>query len=142
LTTDPDLHLIADGQHLDIAEHQGPDRIFRLGRRPRTLVIASRDAVPAELGLTRDPRSLGVALRHITLRQDHAIETVTAGDHRLEDGFHGYETTDNLRWTNGYAVLPPNLLTRFHPGPVEITLTLAGTTHYPEPGERWHQSAA
>ncbi|HEX3573272.1 MAG TPA: Hint domain-containing protein, partial [Rhodopila sp.] len=142
LTTDPDLHLIADGKRMEIAARQGQHRIFRLARRPETLVIASRDAVPAELGLTRDPRSLGVALRHITLRQDDAIETISAGDTRLEDGFHAYETTEQLRWTNGHALLPPSLFARFDAGGIEITLTLAGNTHYPEPGEVWQRSAA
>jgi hypothetical protein len=135
MTDDPDLHLIVDGKRVDIAERRGQVRVFRLAYRPEKVAIASREVVPAEFWLARDPRSLGVALRRIVVRQSAGIATVLADDDRLADGFHGYEAKDDLRWTNGYANLPAQLLAGLACGGMEIVLTLAGATQYPDCGE-------
>jgi hypothetical protein len=58
-----------------------------------------------------------------------------AGDPRLTEGFHDYEETDRLRWTNGHAVLPLASFARFT-GAMELVLTLAQTTAYPDDGAR------
>jgi hypothetical protein len=135
MTDDPDLHLIVDDKRVDIAQRFGQVRVFRLPCRPEKVAIASREVVPAEFGFARDPRSLGVALRRIVVRQGATTETLLADDVRLTDGFHGYEATDDLRWTNGRASLPRQLLARLARGEVEIELTLAGATQYPNYGE-------
>jgi hypothetical protein len=73
-TDDPDLHLIADGvrfePHVIENRRNGHQRIyrFRLDCTPDDLVIASRATVPKRIGLNHDPRTLGVAVRSITLR--------------------------------------------------------------------------
>jgi hypothetical protein len=142
LTDDPDLHLVVDGERVDVAEQQGPIRVFHLLFCPESVVIASRDAAPAELGLARDPRPLGVALRRIAVRRGVKFELLKANDPRLVDGFHDYETTDDLRWTNGSAALPAELFARFRSGGVEIVLTLAGATRYLDDGKSMAAVAA
>jgi hypothetical protein len=61
MTDDPDLHLIVDGGRLDAEAQQGSVYVFRLPPSTKSVVIASREAVPAEFGIARDPRSLGGA---------------------------------------------------------------------------------
>jgi hypothetical protein len=56
-----------------------------------------------------------------------------AQDPALSDGFHGFEPDIGLRWTNGDAALPMALLEGWS-GPMEIVLTVGGTTHYIEDG--------
>jgi antigen 43 len=142
MTDDPDLHLVVNGERVGVAEQRGSVRVFRLLCRPESVVIASRDAVPAELGLARDPRSLGVALQHIAVRQGAKFEVLKANDPRLVDGFHDYEATDDLRWTNGYAALPAGVFARLQSGGVEIVLTLAGATRDLDDGKSMAAVAA
>jgi hypothetical protein len=59
MTDDPDLHLLLDGARLDAWEQRGSAYRFRLPSSPKRVVIASRTAVPSELAIARDPRSLG-----------------------------------------------------------------------------------
>ena len=91
LTDDPDLHLVVDGERVDAYEATGPVRVFRLFRPPRSVHVVSREVVPAELGLARDPRSLGVALRRVAVRQGVKFVVLRADDSRLAEGFHAYE---------------------------------------------------
>ncbi len=133
LTDDPDLHLLAGGARIDAAKRQGSVYVFSLHAPPAGLHIVSRDAVPAELGLARDARPLGVALRQIAIRQGTRFTVLQAADTRLTDGFHGYEAAEDLRWTDGDATLPSELFARFA-GEMEVVLHLAGTTRYREDG--------
>jgi Hint domain len=139
LTDDPDLHLLVDGERVDAAVTVSGSFLFRLCSRPRTVHIVSRAAIPRELGHARDSRCLGVALRRITVRQGTVFRSATADDARLVDGFHPFEPTTGLRWTDGAAAVPPDLFARFR-CPIEVVLTVAGTTHYLDQGvptERW-----
>ncbi|MEA2739817.1 MAG: antigen 43 [Acetobacteraceae bacterium] len=131
ITDDPDLHLIVDGKRVEVCGQIDQAWMFRLPGRPDSVHIASREVVPAELGLARDPRSLGVALRRVLVRQGTRFELIEAGDARLVDGFHEYEALEDHRWTDGAATLPVELFASFQ-GAVEILLTLAATTRYPD----------
>jgi Hint domain len=131
LSDDPDLHLVVDGARVDAKERQGAVYVFRLPPTPKRVVIASREAVPAELGIARDPRSLGVALRRLTVRQGAKFMLFDAADERLTAGFHAYEADGRLRWTDGYAELPAESFARFGQGS-ELVLRLGGTTWYPD----------
>jgi Hint domain len=131
LTEDPDLHLMVDGVRVDAREQRGSVYVFRLPPRPKSVVIASRKAVPAELGLTRDPRSLGVALRRVAVRQGAKFMLFEADDDRLTVGFHAYEADGHLRWTDGCAALPAAAFARFDKG-AEVMLHLGGATQYPD----------
>ena len=135
MTDDPDLHLMVDGRRLDATERAGDALIFAVANRSEAVRIVSRAAVPQELGLARDPRSLGVALRQVVVRKGTKFRLVEANDPRLEQGFHGFEADNGFVWTNGDAALPTTLLAGFS-GPVEIVLTVAGTTHYIDDGVR------
>jgi hypothetical protein len=63
LTNDPDVHLIVDGERVDATSVRGGTYAFRLPTTPDTVRLASNAAAPTELGLLRDPRTLGVAIR-------------------------------------------------------------------------------
>jgi hypothetical protein len=129
VTDDPDLHLIVDGTRVDIQGRRGPRYFFRLPSRPNSVVIASREAVPTELGIARDPRSLGVALQRVEVRQGARFMLFEAHDERLMAGFHEYEPADRLRWTNGHAELPAEDFACFDKG-AEVMLILGGATRY------------
>ncbi len=132
LTDDPDLHLLVDGVRLAPAACDGPHRTFFVPGKPACVAIASRDGVPAELGFVRDSRSLGVAIREIAVHRGDVGTVVKPSDPRLIDGFHDYEPVDDLRWTNGLAMLPAELLDVGGRGPLKLVLTLGAATRYPE----------
>jgi hypothetical protein len=96
LTEDPDLHLVIDGARVDPQYRRGSLYGFRLPSSPKSVVIASRVGVPSELGITRDPRSLGVAVRQVAVRQGAKFMLLDAADDRLTVGFHAYEADCNL----------------------------------------------
>jgi autotransporter-associated beta strand protein len=106
LTDDPDLHLLVDGKRVDATSRQGNVFRFRLSNHPAAVCLRSRAAIPAELGLTRDARPLGVALRHIASWRGRRLRTVAADDAQLATGFHQFEPAEGFRWTDGAAVLP------------------------------------
>ncbi len=130
LTGDPDLHLVVDGVRMDAAERDGVAHTFHLPTCPTTLRIVSRAGAPAELGLMRDPRVLGVALRRITLRSGTRFRYIEPDDALLADGFHTFEPANGLRWTDGDAELPVALFDGFD-GPLELNLHVGSTTQYP-----------
>ncbi|HEY1413654.1 MAG TPA: hypothetical protein VGF36_16020, partial [Rhodopila sp.] len=102
--------------------------------------IVSRAAAPDELGVSRDPRKLGVALKNIEVFRGSAFIRIDAADERLADGFHAYEPDIAIRWTNGDAELPSELFARLKGGGFKIALTLGGATQYP--AERADESVA
>ena len=137
LTDNPDLHLMVDGQRVDAWSRNASRCLFRLAAHPTTIRIVSRSAAPAELGLAREPRCLGVALRQIMVTQGKRIRTIEADDVSLTIGFHGFEVENGIRWTNGDATVPLALFDGFT-GPMEITTSLAGITSYLDEGaSRW-----
>jgi hypothetical protein len=78
--------------------------------RVRCESIVSRAAEPAKLGMARDLRLLGVALRRIIIRQGTRFRVIEADDARLTHGFHVFEDSNGFRWTNGNAALPLKVL--------------------------------
>ncbi len=129
LTDDPDLHLLVNGQRTDPGFHNDFSYSFRLAARPDTVRIVSRASAPQELGLARDPRPLGVALRRIVLTQGRRVQVIEAEDERLNEGFHQFEAEENIRWTEGNAGVPEALFGHFN-GPMELTLHLGCRTSY------------
>ncbi len=129
LTDDPDLHLLVDGRRIDAAFRGRLLYEFRLACRPGALRIMSRASVPQELGLARDPRSLGVALRRIVLRSGPGRRVIGADDRRLTDGFHAFEPDDGIRWTDGDGHIPANLVGGLI-GPMELSIHLGCETTY------------
>lgn len=134
-TNDPDLHLVADWQRIDpyvvdcrAHEYQGTYR-FRLDRAPRQLTIASRIGVPLQMGINRDPRRLGVALRSIGLRGGDAWVELDYDSPLLTEGFNEPESEPRHRWTNGLAVVP-RAANRLFKGEFEVVLDVVCTTKY------------
>jgi hypothetical protein len=130
-TTDqPDLHLLVDGRRLD--GQRQPDGVyaFQLPGWPREVRVVSRSAVPAELGLARDPRILGVAFRRVMLWRGAELRLIEAWDTSLGEGFHRFEPGNGVRWTDGDANLPAALFDGIG-GPSELHLLVGCTTRYP-----------
>jgi len=134
LTDDPDLHLLVDGRRVDAMSRDGEAYIFPLPTRPVSVRVVSRSGSPAELGLMRDMRELGVALRRIALRQASRFCVMEAADELLAEGFHGFEADNGLRWTAGDAPLPAGLFADFN-GSMELVLHIGCTARYPLFGE-------
>jgi len=133
LTSDPDLHLLVDGQRIDGRMVAGGRHVFPLPVGPSEVRIVSRASAPDELGLSRDPRPLGVALRSITLLAGPRRYLVEASDACLRDGFHGYEPDEGIRWTNGNALLPADLFGDCST-PIDVELLISGATRYLDEG--------
>lgn len=134
LSDDPDLHLVVDGVRIDAGARHGGAHIFTLAASARSVRVVSRSVVPEELGIARDARQLGVALRRIVVRRRTWFCEISAADPLLERGFHRFEPDAELRWTDGDAILPATLFEGFD-GPIELMLHVGCTTRYPLEGD-------
>ena len=130
LTDEPDLHLLVDGQRVDGSPRPNGYYAFDLARPPGDLRVISRAASPAELGLARDPRVLGVAVRQVRLWQGVRVRVLDASDVSLTDGFHAFETDNLFRWTDGDAALPATLFADLQ-GTCQLELLVGGAMRYP-----------
>jgi hypothetical protein len=131
LTTDePDLHLLVDGKRTDGRRRPNGVHQFRLPRKAREIRVVSRTGVQAALGLTRDPRPLGVALKEIRLWRGAHLRMIEACDPSLGQGFHAFEEVNGFLWTDGDARLPATLCEDLD-GPCELELHVACTARYP-----------
>jgi hypothetical protein len=135
LTPDPDLHLLVDGKRLDAIERREDAYLFHLLARPHSVRISSRSGIPQELGLNRDHRALGVAVRGLALVHLTLHRTIQADDIRLVEGFHGFEANDAIRWTIGDAVVPAALFDGMSASAV-LWLHLGGSMQYLDEGDR------
>ena len=134
-TDDPDLHLVIDGKRLDGRWISNGVLAFRFPKPPTHPVrITSRASSPAELGLARDPRLLGVALRRLKIWQGHRLQVIEADDRRLTAGFHLFEAANGFRWTDGNALLPASLFDGVV-GRSELELHVGCTARYAQPEE-------
>jgi hypothetical protein len=133
LTDAADVHLVVDGKRLDAFEQREDALMFRLSARPRTVRIHSRAAVPQELGLARDERSLGVAVRRIVLAQARRQRAIEADAASLADGYHAFEAQTGIRWTDGDAAVPAALFAGMS-GPGLLMLQFGAMTRYPDEG--------
>jgi hypothetical protein len=133
LTAEPDLHLLVDGVRLDPIERCQETYVFRVLNSPRHASIRSRSAIPQELGLARDHRSLGVAVRRLVVVHSKWRCTIKADDARLVEGFHDFEPGDGIRWTDGDATVPPALFDGM-PGSAMLWLHLGCAMRYIDEG--------
>jgi hypothetical protein len=130
LTQEADLHLLADGERVDGLCRTDGRYVFNLPRHPHEVRVVSRAGSPAELGLARDPRRLGVAVRQIRLWHGARLRVLDASDPLLADGFHGFEADNGFRWTDGDASVPAALFAGSD-GACELELLVTGSTQYP-----------
>lgn len=120
---DPDLHLIVDGRIVRPQSVAGRTYEFALGAGARTVAIASRAAVPAEVEpAAQDVRRLGVPVERLLLCDGGLTLDVAHSHGALRDGFHAAEPTH--RWTDGQARLPEALLRPFD-GDLTLRISLA-----------------
>ena len=134
LTEDADVHLMVDGVRVDASMPRDGIYVFALRSPPDEVRIVSRAAVPQELGLARDPRLLGVAVRRVVVRAGSRFRTLRAGDPTLTEGFHAFEADAGVRWTDGDAALPGHVFDGF-PGACEVVVHLGGTAAYIDDGD-------
>jgi hypothetical protein len=133
LTDEPDLHLMVGGERVDAIERREDTYVFRLTTKPRSVRLISRAAAPQELGLARDPRVLGVALRRLVLAQARRQQVIEADASTLADGFYPFEPEDGIRWTNGDATIPAELFSGMV-GRGMLILHLGAATKYADEG--------
>ena len=95
--------------------------------------------MPQELGLSRDPRRLGVAVTRIIMAQPMRQRAIEARDARLTNGFHQYETDNGIRWTSGDAVIPAELFSGVS-GSCLLIVEIAWAARYVDDSE--HRRAA
>jgi len=141
LTNEPDLRLLADGQRVNGSLRPNGYRVFDLPRRPRDLRVVSRAGSPAELGLARDPRVLGVAVRQVRLWQGRRLRVLDAADESMAEGFHAFEPDNGYRWTDGDAALPATLFADIE-GACQLELLVGGAMRYPLFTEAVRRAAA
>lgn len=132
MTDDPDLHLLVDGARVDGRHRYGGVYLFLLPQGPEDVRVVSRSGVPSELGLARDPRCLGVALRRIMVWQGARLRLIEGADPLLGPGFHAFEPDNGFRWTNGDAPVPSAPFDGIS-GPSELELHVGCTAWYPLP---------
>jgi hypothetical protein len=141
VTDQPDLHLLVDGKRVDGRQRPNGVYMFHLPHVPGEVRVVSRAGVPVELGLARDPRPLGVALRRVMLWRGARLRLIEASDPSLEEGFHLFEADNEFRWTNGNAHLPATLFDGIG-GPGMLELHIRGATQYPRLDEPLQAEAA
>jgi Hint domain-containing protein len=125
LDSDPDLHLIADGEIVPAQRVLGAVHRFDIPAGSTAVWLASRSVVPAETdAASRDIRRLGVAVERLVLCDGDLSIEAWHGHPGLYEGFHDDEATH--RWTNGLGRLPEALL-RLFDGAFALELHLAST---------------
>jgi hypothetical protein len=107
--------------------------------KPQSARLCSRSAVPQDLGLARDPRVLGVAVRQYVFGQPW--RTYTAEAVVRADGYHDYEPADDIRWTTGNAAIPASLFAGMN-GPGVLIVDLGSATRYLDNAEQPEFKAA
>jgi hypothetical protein len=128
-TDEPDLHLLVDGYRVDGQLMRNGVHAFRLSNPSATVRVVSRAGAQDRLGLARDPRLLGVALRRVLLWRGRQLKAIEADDPLLCDGFHAFEADNGFRWTDGNARLPAALFDGVEPN-CELQLHVACATQY------------
>jgi len=130
-TSDPDLHLCADGRDLQPLLQDETRYVFALPAGAKSLRLASRATVPFDLDRAHeDWRSLGVGVTKIVYRIGAEQIEIPADHPSLIRGWHDAETdgTTVWRWTNGDAHLP--LPMPIGAGGATLELHLSGRVTY------------
>ncbi len=138
MSDEPDLHLLVDGVRVDAGSRHGSANLFALAGPPASVRVVSWSAVPAEPGVARDYRELGVGLRRVALRQGTRFRVIEATDAMLTGAFHAFEPGAGVRWTDGDATLPAGLFDGFD-GSMDLVLHIGCTARYPlitDPAQR------
>ena len=124
VTTDPDLHLLADGRRIEPYEFIPQAFMFRIPAGTKVLRLKSRTSSPCELGLPSDDRQLGFCIHSLSAESEDGTFKVMVEPHHTElsQGFHLAEGKQR-RWTQGDALIPKVLMGG---GAEDIILTVKG----------------
>ena len=131
VTGEPDLHLVVDGRRIDAIDRSNARYVFQIAARPRSVRIRSRCAAPQALGVSKDPRMLGVAIQRIVLAHARRQRAITADAASLTKGYHAFEADFGIRWTDGDAVVPADLFAGMST-PGLLMLHIGGAAMYPD----------
>jgi antigen 43 len=134
-TKDAGIHLMVDGKVVRPLASKGKTVSFMVPAHATSIRLMSRATRQSALTpWLDDPRTLGVAIRSVTLR-DQAGETILSADHpALRDGWHAAEHAADgavWRWSAGDAVLPIK-----SSGAFMMDITLSETATYVEDAAR------
>ncbi len=129
VTSEPDLHLIVDGERIDPEVLGKGVYRFTVALPPsNNLLLRSRRGVPSLLGQNHsDHRPLGVAITQIALHQDGVSTYFDYDQPQLREG-GCYPHEDGFCWTDGEVALPA----RFLPPLVTPFTLLVHTEPHPE----------
>jgi hypothetical protein len=123
MSTDPDPHLVVDGQVVRAQSAEAGIYRFEIPAGNREIWLVSRSGVPAEAeGTSQDRRTLGIPVKRLVLRNADLRTEIGHAYPGLREGF--YEGESHHRWTNGAARLPNELL-RPYTGDMTIEVHLA-----------------
>jgi antigen 43 len=123
-TTEPALHLVADGQKISAIQTTDGSLGFVVPAGVEELRLVSRASTPTEVTpYNGDDRLLGVAVSRIIVRTTAAYQDVPVDHPGLADGWHAVEKSggSQWRWTNGNAIIP--LAAMQEPVVVEVQFT-------------------
>jgi hypothetical protein len=125
ITTDADLHLLADGKRLDAYVYSPQAYTFKIPLGTQVLTLQSRTSSPRDIGLSDDLRQLGFCINSLTSQSEDGTFKISIEPHhaKLYEGFHQSEGTVR-RWTQGNALLPNALL---GDGTEDMILTIKGS---------------
>lgn len=124
ITTDADLHLLADGRRIAPFNIDFQTYSFKIPTDTKVLRLKSRASSFSELGLSSDTRQLGFCVDSLSSCSRDKTLRVAINLQRAKalQGFHPTEATTG-RWTQGEALLPNVLV---GDGNEEMILTLTG----------------
>ncbi|MDO6413647.1 Hint domain-containing protein [Sphingomonas sp. BIUV-7] len=105
LDSDPDLHVIVGGQRIAPSRQHDDTYLFEI-EACGEMILASKSVIPAEIGMCRDHRRLGVAIRRYWIEDATSRDMVPFHSSALTNGFYAPEEKDGIRWTDGSAALP------------------------------------
>ncbi len=135
ITTDDDLHVLADGKRIDPLRLNGTRTAFVLPANAANIQLRSRSFVPAHTKpASADTRTLGLCLKRLQL---DGADMPLDEDRYFTTGWSHFERPDSgpaQRWTTGSTPLPP--------GTRHIILDYAGLGHYWVPGEDTAKTSA
>jgi hypothetical protein len=77
----------------------------------------------------------------MVVRQGARFQKFEAGDKRLIEGFHAFEAVEGYRWTDGDALVPPEIFAGFA-GPIEVVLHIGATAQYMACAAEWDRKVA
>jgi Hint domain len=108
MTSDPDLHLLADGQRIESLRLSDTRVAFVVPAEAANIALHSRSFAPAHMQPdSQDKRSLGVCVQRLQLDGNE----ISLDDEALfANGWHGLESGPGgtqWRWCQAQAALPP-----------------------------------